>query len=525
MGAIAYLYKRTLINRIKMALRKPGTYFLLLVLLFYLFALPASLKVMGEQAGIDSSGGMAAVLTVLAFWMIPANLTAYAKRKGLVYRNSDVHFLFPSPVRPKQVLIYAHLKTLFMQILLNLFAVVYGNVLFHVEGWRLAVYFIFSIFIENLLEGGIMLLLYGSERIREKQRGLVTKFAYILVVILLLMGILTYLQEGLSMRSVSHFLHSDMIQMVPLVGWYIAVVHLLFAGATAVNMAGTICYGLLFAAVLTAAWRMKCNGAYYEDAIKFAEDYEEVLENRRQGNAARRLGKKQKFSKASVRWRGHGANALFYRQLLEYKKSRYFIFDINTIAAVLTGAGISYLYCSEGGFGDLENFRVFIMPVVAAYMIFIFTGFSGKWARELKSPYTYLLPDTPFRKLIAATMMQHVQSLINGCLMVIPYAFITGLSPLEALLTILFYVAMSANKLYSLAVAQVVAGSSLGNTGRQLIQMLVMSIAIFVAVMGAMLGMAAGNVLMALGIMNLFLILFTVIYMVIAALNFYNIET
>ena len=158
-------------------------------------------------------------------------------------------------------------------------------------------------------------------------------------------------------------------------------------------------------------------------------------------------------------------------------------------------------------------------------MIFIFTGFSGKWARELKSPYTYLLPDTPFRKLIAATMMQHVQSLINGCLMVIPYAFITGLSPLEALLTILFYVAMSANKLYSLAVAQVVAGSSLGNTGRQLIQMLVMSIAIFVAVMGAMLGMAAGNVLMALGIMNLFLILFTVIYMVIAALNFYNIET
>ena len=146
MGAIAYLYKRTLINRIKMALRKPGTYFLLLVLLFYLFALPASLKVMGEQAGIDSSGGMAAVLTVLAFWMIPANLTAYAKRKGLVYRNSDVHFLFPSPVRPKQVLIYAHLKTLFMQILLNLFAVVYGNVLFHVEGWRLAVYFIFSIF-------------------------------------------------------------------------------------------------------------------------------------------------------------------------------------------------------------------------------------------------------------------------------------------------------------------------------------------------------------------------------------------
>ena len=48
---------------------------------------------------------------------------------------------------------------------LNLFAVVCGGVLFHVEGWRLAVYFVFSVFIENLLEAGIMLLLYGSDKI------------------------------------------------------------------------------------------------------------------------------------------------------------------------------------------------------------------------------------------------------------------------------------------------------------------------------------------------------------------------
>ena len=37
-----------------------------------------------------------------------------------------------------------------------LLAVVCGGVLFHVEGWRLAVYFLFSIFAENLLEGGII---------------------------------------------------------------------------------------------------------------------------------------------------------------------------------------------------------------------------------------------------------------------------------------------------------------------------------------------------------------------------------
>ncbi len=524
MGAIGYLYKRTMINRAKMALKKPVTYLYLALLLFYFLALPASLKVVGQEMGIDSALGMAGVLTVIAFWLIPANLIAYAKRRGLVYRHSDVHFLFPAPLDPKRVLLYAHLKTLLLQVLVSLFAVVCGGVMFHVEGWRLAVYFVFSVLIENLLEAGIMLLLYGSERIGDRQRGMVIKAAYGIVVIFLAMAVYTYLQEGLNLETVSHFLHSDMIQLVPLVGWYIAAVHLLFVGATAVNVTGTVCYGLLLAIVLTAAWRMKCQGGFYEDAMKFAEDYEEVLESRRQGNARMRLGKKEKLGRAAVRWRGRGASALFYRQLLEYKKSRYFLFDINTVVAILAGLGVSYLYQREGGFGALEPYRALVVSAVAAYVIFIFTGFGGKWAKELKSPYTYLIPDSPFRKLIAATMMQHVQALVNGCLMVVPCAMIMGLTLPEALLAILFYEFLSANKLYSLAVAQIVTGNALGATARQLMQMLLLSIAIFAAVMGAVMGMSVGGVLMALGVMDLFLGLFTIIYMVIAALNFYHIE-
>ena len=121
-------------------------------------------------------------------------------------------------------------------------------------------------------------------------------------------------------------------------------------------------------------------------------------------------------------------------------------------------------------------------------------------------------------------MMQHVQALLNGCLMVVPCAMIVGLTLPEALLAILFYEFLSANKLYSLAVAQIVTGSALGATARQLMQMLLLSIAIFAAVMGAIMGMSVGGVLMALGVMDLFLGLFTIIYMVIAALNFYHIE-
>lgn len=524
MGAIGYLYRRILNNRIRIALRKPLTYFYLAILLFYFLAVPASLKAMVEGSGIDTPRGFAGVLTILSFWTIPANLIAYARRRGLVYRKSDVHFLFPAPVSPKLVLVYAHLKTLLMQVLLNLFAVVCGWKLFHVEGWRLGVYFVFSILIENLLEGGIMLLLYGSEHLGERQRRMVVAGAYGLAGILVLIGIVAYLQGGLSLGTVSKYLHSDGIQLVPLIGWYIAAVHLLFTGATAVNVAGTACYLLLLAVVLTAALRMKCTGAYYEDAMKFAEDYEEVLESRRQGSV-RRLGKKQKFTKATIRWKGKGASALFYRQLLEYRKNRFFIFDISTVVALAAGAIIAYLYVHEGGFGDIEDFRAFVIPVVSAYVIFIFTGFNGKWAKELKSPYTYLIPDTPFRKLMGATLMQHIQNCVNGCLIVIPGAVAMGIGPNEALLDILFYAALSANKLYALAVAEVMTGSTLGATGKQLLQMLLQSIAIFVAVLGAIAGVVSGGVWLGMVLMDLFLILFTVIFMVIAMLNFYNMES
>lgn len=525
MGAVGYLYRRILYNRIKTALRKPVTYFYLVLILFYMTAVPMSLKMTVDTLGADSAGGLVTVLTVFALWTIPANLIAYAKRKGLVYRNSDVHFLFPAPVNPKQVLLYAHLRTLAMQLILNLFVIVCGKVLFHAEGWRLAVYFVFSIFIENLLEGSIMMLLYGSEHLGEKQRSLVVKSAYGLAGILVLIGILAYFRGGLSMQTVADYLHSDLLQLVPVIGWYIAVLHLLFLGATSVNVAGTICYFLSVAAVLAAARKMKCTGDFYEDAMKFAEDYEEVLESRRQGNTQRRLGRKQKFGRARVNWNGRGARALFYRQLLEYKKSRYFIFDGGTVVAVLAGAAVAYLYLREGGFGALEMYAPFVLPVVSAYVIFIFTALNGKWAKELLSPYTYMIPDTVFNKLINATAMQHIQSLLNACLITLPGAIAMRLSPLVTALAIVFYVVLSANKLYALAVAEAVCGSTLGRFGRQLLQMLIQGMAVMAAVIGGVLGMAVGGIVQAYVLMDVFLVLFTIIFLVIAMLNFYNMET
>lgn len=522
MGAVGYLYRRTLANRVKKALHKPVTYVYIVLILFYLSVVPFSLRMIAEEWRIDSPDGMVFVLTFLALWIVPGNLAAYAKRKGLVYRNSDVHFLFPSPVSPKRVLLYAYIRTLFMQVLLNLFAVACGVIIFRVAAWRLILYVIFSLVVENVAEGSLMLMLYGSERLGEKQRKWIVRAAYGLIGALVLIGVYYYLTQGMSTATVANFLKSDAVKMVPLVGWYISVIHLLFGGASTMSIVGSFLYICLLAAAVLGAVRMKCTGAFYEDAAKFAEDYEEVLENQRQGGTRMRIGKKQKFGRASVHWKGTGARALFYRQLLEYKKSKFFIFDINTLFSLGAGIAIAWLYVREGGFDGMEPY---VIPLASAYITFIFTTLNGKWAKELKSPYTYLIPDSAFAKLLNATGIQLIQNLINGLLITVPGAVVMGMSPVTAVLCVAACAVLASNKLYALAVAEIAVGGTLGTVGKQLFQLFIQCFVIMAAVLGAVLGAMAGGVTLAYCIADVFLVLFTLAFMVIAALNFYKMET
>ena len=72
MGAVGYLYRRIFCNRVKTALRRPVTYVYILLVLFYFTALPMSQRMVVEEMEADTPEEMITVLTVLAFWVIPA---------------------------------------------------------------------------------------------------------------------------------------------------------------------------------------------------------------------------------------------------------------------------------------------------------------------------------------------------------------------------------------------------------------------------------------------------------------------
>ena len=342
MNMMFYLYRKTFKNRVKRALKKPVTYIYAAFVILYFYFIFRSFPVFFELFEVEGGSVLTAILTVIVFIFIPSNMISYSKRKGLVFREPDIHFLFSSPVSPKKILLYAHIKNMIVTLILNIIVIVASILWFDIPIWKMAVYFAFSFIVENILEGSIMILCYGNEKLDKKQMFAVQIAMYLLVGIFILIGVGIYLKEGIGFGPVVNYLHSPAIQMVPVVGWNIAFLHLLFIGPDTVNIIYSILYFISVILLFFMAYRMKCTGEFCEDAIKFSEDYEAARKRGKAGEIAI-VGWKKKYGKATVAYKGKYAKAIFYRQLLEYKKNRFFIFGFYTLICLLFTVAIAII--------------------------------------------------------------------------------------------------------------------------------------------------------------------------------------
>ena len=131
------------------------------------------------------------------------------------------------------------------------------------------------------------------------------------------------------------------------------------------------------------AYRMRCSGEYYEYAMKFADDYEEAKIRGAKGEVAFVGAKKAKVKKAKITYKGYYAKAIFYRQLLEYKKKKFFIFGYYNLICLAVGIAIAFFSRGEG---SAREYAIFVATGAGAYCTILFSGFQTKWAKELENP-------------------------------------------------------------------------------------------------------------------------------------------
>ena len=142
----------------------------------------------------------------------------------------------------------------------------------------------------------------------------------------------------------------------------------------------------------------------------------------------------------------------------------------------------------------MAEFKEFILPMAMGYIVFCMSAVAGKWANEIKSPYTFLIPDTPMKKLWYATVMEHIKSVITGALFAIPVGIIMKLPPHQVLLSIIFFACLQACKIYNTVLAEVMVGNVMGKTGKQLFIMLLQGIVLSIVAAVAVIGTVAASI-------------------------------
>lgn len=487
MESLIYVYRASIRNSMKRSLKKPVTYIYMVLAGCYLAGMLFTMPEMITDMGLDNPKGLVVILSFFTLMTVPMNLLSYAKKRGLVFKNSDVQFVFTSPAAPKLVLLYGQIRQYIMGFVFSLLLAFAGVFWFHVSAWIMVAYFVLAFAVENVLEASMMVLIYGNEGDGEKTAKVIRWSVIGILGILVLFGLYLFYSENASFNIVSLFLNHPFLQMVPLAGWNIAFIRLLLLGPTALNVACTVLYCITAFVLGVLAWKMKCTGAYYEDAMSFAEDYTNVLEKSRKGEAVFLFGKKKKYRKADIVYKGSYAKAIFYRQLLEYKKNRFFIFS--PFSLVCLGAGCAIAFFASRNAVDL--YGIFVIPGVSAYIAVLFSGYPTKWEKELMNPYTYLIPDTAMKKLWYATLVEHIRAFVDGCLIAVPAGIFLGLNAFQILLCIFIHVSIQANRLYLVVFVEAFLGKVLPMLFKRFtkifLQMFFMGISIAAAVIGTLL--------------------------------------
>lgn len=85
----------------------------------------------------------------------------------------------------------------------------------------------------------------------------------------------------------------------------------------------------------------------------------------------------------TVRYQAVGAKAIFYRQLLEYRKERTFIFSKMTLLNLVIGIVMAFAMRETAQESGIP--QIFLLGILA-YMTLIFSGYLGKWETEIKTP-------------------------------------------------------------------------------------------------------------------------------------------
>lgn len=337
-----------------------------------------------------------------------------------MFAMSDVNLLFVSPVPPKRILFYGLLKQTAATLLGFVFLLFNAGTLmqnFGISAWDVVLLLGSSAALVIAVQV-VSLLLYSFSNGNAGRQSLVRRVLYVLFAALALAGCAVYLQSSGGLEGLFTVFDSLWIKAFPFAGWMNGLVFALLRG----RPAEALLWGALLAGGFAVCmWLfMRSDADYYEDVLQSTETlYEQKLasqEKRQPFRPAEQAGKVRMGAEGLGR--GWGADAFFWKHLREAKRRNRLVFLSRAgVVTLIADLVIVYMAISAnvGQDGFTPNMALLLLLAVDVYLLFL-TNAVGDWTRELAKPYLYLVPETPFRKLLWASATTALKPAAEGAL-------------------------------------------------------------------------------------------------------------
>ena len=389
MRALSYLFVTRIKNRLKSLIKSPGQLIGLLLFIGLLVFTILTPRFAEPEDYRDISELFAIMLVLYAIMFIMTCFNGIT-RGGSLFTMADVNLVFVSPIPSSKILFYGLIQQLGTSIMVGFFilyqyawlnmtyGISFGFILLVLLGYGLCIYC-----------GQITsMIIYANVSDSIKKRR--TAKAIILVLCIAALGYIAYQgysnSQGL-LPGIIAAVNSRIFAFFPVAGWLKSIVAGVFYGDTvsALLWAGAVVVYIIVSAIVIS----KTGDSYYEDVLQSTERTFKAIAASKSGQINEATPEKIKLGKLGI-GKGIGASAIYYKHRLEDRRARILLFDTLTLIFMGVNIVFAFLLRKEG-----------IAPafVFSTYMM-IFTAWTGRWVRELVKHYIYLIPETPFRKLL-----------------------------------------------------------------------------------------------------------------------------
>jgi len=446
MKPFLYLLKRNFINYIKSIKHKPSKAIpIVFVFLIIILMVCASIFSDEKTESFNDPKYFIGVATAVIFQFFLFVLYSGVTRKNFRYSMSDVNLIFTSPMKPQNVLLYGFLKEISSIFAMSIFLIFQlPNLAFKfsfVSGG--IVYLLLILMAFFIVLSSLSLLIYGffSKYYKYKEPAIkIVKYSSIAITLALSVYVYTG-SNGDYFEFAMDFFNQDWWSYVPVMGWGRA---LLSQCLTGFNLSSLIYGGLLiFSCIGAITLLYKFNLDFYEDALPSAEQNEVAQSYKNSGFDAKQLSKMQNSRKpfarknVSLNYSAKFAKAIFFRHLLEYKKTGFYFLNIlsGIYLAISVGVGLYF---------DIPFFAFLLFSI---YMMVLST-YAGKWSMDFNGHFIFLIPASSAAKLFYSTLSSIVKITIDSLILFLPAGILMGVSPLEIILTVLAYISFGALSTY-----------------------------------------------------------------------------